>query len=129
MLKRTLSILIPWLLLLHLSSCNQQTSLNTPAISEDPGVIAKGEASFNKYCGGCHNFKQDGIGPQLGGITASVPTEWIERFVQNPTQVIESGDHRALDLLKKYKVTMPSFSHLDKDEINSIIAFLNTHAL
>ena len=129
MLKRTLSILIPWLLLFYLSSCNQQTSVNTPAISEDPAVIAKGETSFNQYCGGCHNFKQDGIGPQLGGVTTSAPTEWIGRFVQNPTQVIKSGDQRANELLKKYKVTMPSFPNLSKDEINNIIAFLNTHAL
>lgn len=49
------------------SSCNTGTSIDNSSISADPAIIAAGEASFNKNCSGCHNFRQDGIGPQLGG--------------------------------------------------------------
>jgi glucose/arabinose dehydrogenase/cytochrome c2 len=129
MMKGIFTIGTIWLLLINLSSCNTGTSLKTADISTDTVIIAKGETSFNKNCGGCHNFKQDGIGPQLGGLTDSVSVEWIQRFVNDPKKVIESGDGRAHELLKKYKITMPSFSNFTKDEINSLIAFLNTHKL
>ena len=32
-------------------------------ISADAKKIADGETVFNTYCSGCHNFKQNGIGP------------------------------------------------------------------
>src|SRR5205823_2189598 len=75
----------------------------------------------------CHNFRQDGIGPQLGGLTTKVSAAWIEHFIKNPQQIISSGDERAEQLFKKYKAVMPSFTTLKEDEVNSIIAFLNTH--
>ena len=107
-------------------SCNPGTSSNNDSIATDSVTTAKGEVAFNQYCGGCHNFRQDGIGPELGGITEAVSQEWIRAFVKNPTKVIESGDSRAVSLSKKYKVAMPAFAHLKDDEINNIIAFLHT---
>ena len=41
--------------------------------------------------------------------------------------MIESGDERAQQLFKKYKVAMPSFATFTDDEMNGIIAFINTH--
>ncbi len=129
-MKKTIFTISSGLMLLqYLISCNSGSLFNNSAISTDTIVIAKGKASFNRYCGGCHNFKQDGIGPQLGGITDSVSAEWIEDFVKDPQKIIESGDSRANELLKKYKITMTVFSNLTKEEINSIIAFLNTQKL
>ena len=82
---------------------------------------------FLQYCGGCHNFRQDGIGPELGGITAMVSPEWIQNFVRDPKKIIELKDERAVELYKMYKVAMPSFSSFTDSELNAIIAFLNTH--
>ncbi len=104
-------------------SCNT----NNDHISSNPAMIAAGEVSFDKNCSGCHNFKQDAIGPQLSGITAEVNIEWIEHFIKNPQQMINAGDKRATDLYKKYKVAMPSFENLSNDELKSVIAFLNVH--
>ncbi|HEX5555291.1 MAG TPA: PQQ-dependent sugar dehydrogenase [Chitinophagaceae bacterium] len=115
------------LLLIYFSSCNSETSRDNRAISTDTAVIAAGKASFNQYCSGCHNFRQDGIGPQLGGLTAKVPADWIRHFIEDPKKVIGSGDDRARQLLKKYKVVMPPFATLTENEINGIISFLNTH--
>jgi cytochrome c2 len=50
---------------------------DNPGSYEDSAKIAKGEATFNQYCIGCHNFRQDGIGPQLGGLTAKVAASSI----------------------------------------------------
>ena len=112
---------------LSFSSCNSGTSLDNSSISTDSATIAKGKASFTQYCSGCHNFRQDGIGPQLGGLTDSVSADWIKHFIRDPKKIIESGDERAQQLFKKYKVAMPSFTAFTDDEINDIIAFINTH--
>ena len=101
--------------------------MNTSAISTDSATIAKGKASFYQNCSGCHNFKQDGIGPALGGITDSVSIDWIQHYIRDPKKMIESGDVRTQQLIKKYKVAMPSFASFTDDKINEIIAFLNTH--
>ena len=90
MKKRTLIILIAPLFLLYFSSCNTGTTLNTSAISTDSATIAKGKASFYQSCSGCHNFKLDGIGPALGGITDSVSIDWIQKYIRDPKKMIES---------------------------------------
>lgn len=117
------------LLFLFLNACNSSMSADNKSISADSITIAKGEASFNQHCSGCHNFRQDGIGPQLGGLTTKVSAEWIQHFIKDPQQVINSGDKRAQQLYKKYKAVMPSFATFTDDDLNGIVAFLNTHKI
>ena len=109
----------------YLSSCKPGTSSND-SIATDSVSIAVGERSFNINCSGCHNFRQDAIGPQLGGVTNDVSAEWITNFVKDPQQLINSKDVHALQLHDKYKTTMPSFSWLKEDEIKNIIAFIHS---
>ena len=111
-------------LLQYLYSC---TSFDKNIPSSDPVIIAKGESSFNQNCSGCHNFRQEGIGPQLSGITEKASFEWIRSFIKDPKQVIESGEKRGQMLFNKYGIIMPSFSTLPVEEIDAIIAFLHTH--
>src|SRR3954453_7289156 len=94
------------LFFLNFSSCNSGNS-SANDISADSVTIAKGETSFNQNCSGCHNFRQDGIGPQLSGITTKVSPTWIEHFIKDPQQTISSGDEHAKQLFAKYKVVMP----------------------
>ena len=129
-MKKIISIIPTFLLTLPylISSCNSDTSIDNSSISTDTAIIAAGEASFNKNCSGCHNFRQDGIGPQLGGITTEISAEWIHNFISDSRKMIESRDERAVQLFKKYKrAVMPSFATLKDDEVNAIIAFLHTH--
>ena len=72
------------LLLLYFNSCNSGTSLDDSSISKDSATIAAGEASFTQHCSSCHNFRQDGIGPQLGGLTTEVSADWIQHFIRDP---------------------------------------------
>jgi len=127
MKKRILLISIAGLLLLFFCSCNSSTALDINGISKDSAMIAKGEVSFMQYCSSCHNFRQGSIGPPLGGLTDSVSPGWIRDFIRSPKKIIESSDQRARRLFKKYKVAMPSFTAFTDDEMNGIIAFLNTH--
>ena len=125
MKKIILIISSAFLFRIFLISCISETSITDYRELEDSATIAKGEATFNQNCIGCHNFRQDGIGPQLGGLTAKVAPSWIERFIKNPQKVIRSGDKRAQQVFKKYKVVMPSFPLLKEDDVKSIVAFLN----
>ena len=109
-----------------LTSCNSNPSSSTEAIISDTAAIRKGQIVFAQQCGACHNFRQDGIGPQLGGITTAVPAEWIKNFIRDPNKIIESGDERAHQLFEKYKTIMPSFPNISDDELLNVIAFLNT---
>lgn len=128
MIKKRLHITASaYLLLILISSCNVGPVPNKSSISTDSAVITKGEVSFVQYCSSCHNFRQDGIGPQLGGLTDVVTVDWLRHFISNPIKNLESGDLRTRKLFKKYKVVMPSFSNMTLDEINSIIAYINTH--
>jgi glucose/arabinose dehydrogenase/cytochrome c2 len=103
------------------------SSSNTISVSTDPKKIAEGETAFNTYCSGCHNFRQNGIGPQLSNITASEPAEWIHNFIKDPQSILQSSDKHAQALYHQYKTTMPSFNTLNDNDIYNIIAFLNTH--
>src|SRR5262245_6529832 len=89
-------------LLNFFSQCNLG-SVDNSSIATDSATIAAGEATFTQYCSGCHNFRQDGIGPQLGGLTTEVHANWIQHFIKNPQVVISSGDKRAKELFSRYK--------------------------
>jgi mono/diheme cytochrome c family protein len=112
---------------LLLSSCNSSKSSDHDiAIRSDTAAIHRGQIIFSQQCGSCHNFRRDGIGPQLGGLTSAVTVEWIKTFVKNPKLVIEAGDERAHILFEQYKTIMPSFPNLSDDEMSDVIAFINT---
>ena len=64
--------------------CSCGSGNNTKTIESDSASIARGETAFSKNCSSCHNFIQDGIGPQLAGLTEKVPADWISTFIHDP---------------------------------------------
>lgn len=107
------------------ASCDQ-TKSGYDDIPGDSATIAKGRELFSLNCSSCHNFRQNGIGPHLGGITDSVSAEWIRAFIKDPKAVVASGDERGEKLLARYKTMMPPFEHYSDNELTSIIAYLHT---
>jgi len=116
-------------LIILFSSCSSKQEIDNSEISTDAEVIADGKTIFQQNCSACHNIRQDGIGPRLGGITKQVAPEWLRNFIKNPRELIASGDERATVLLEKYKVAMPIFGHLSDDNIDQVIAYLHTQNL
>ncbi|MBP6793435.1 MAG: PQQ-dependent sugar dehydrogenase [Saprospiraceae bacterium] len=112
------------LVLTPLFSCKKDTTYNT-VIATDAHSINQGKIVFNQYCGSCHNFNFDGIGPRLGGITDSVSIDWLRDFISNPAKLMEAGDARAKRLHTKFKVLMPPFAGLGDTAINNIISYLH----
>ena len=95
-------LIAPLLILLVLSACNSNKT-DTSDIRTDSTSIAQGKEIFSQNCITCHDFRQDGIGPQLGGITERASAAWIKDFIRNPKQIIESGDERGQRLFAQYK--------------------------
>ncbi len=95
-------------------------------ISRAAADIAAGEDLFQRYCSACHNFQQNGIGPQLGGVTRMVDNEWIKNFIQNAAQVMRDKDPRAVSLFEEYQTYMPSFENLTAEELDQLLAFMHT---
>lgn len=96
-------------------------------ISNSPETIVKGKALFTQYCSGCHNFKQNGIGPQLSGITIKETQTQLLAFIKNPKSIIESGDVHAQQLYDQFKTLMPSFSGLQDDDLKAVVAYISTY--
>lgn len=92
----------------------------------DSTQIKLGKELFETNCASCHSFNQDGIGPQLGGVTQQVNAEWITKFIKNPQAVIDQKDARAVAQFKKFKAMMPAFDYLEESEIKSLLAFIGT---
>lgn len=126
--KNVLPVVVAALLLNFFCSCTPGGS-GKNSIATDSVTIATGDFSFNKNCSGCHNFRQDGIGPQLSGVTKKFNKDWLLGFIKNSQQVIRSGDTTAVQLFNRYKkAVMPSFEGLGEEELNALLAFINTHA-
>lgn len=126
-MKRILFSLTAVLISLYsFTSRNPGTSSGNSSIAKDSATLARGKNSFTVKCSACHNFNLDGIGPQLAGITSEASADRIKNFIKDPKKIIESGDKTAQKLFKRYKTIMPSFGYLPDEEIDAIIAFINT---
>ncbi len=109
----------------YFNACNNKTSSEADTIATDSLTIANGQDLFMRNCTACHNFKQDGIGPRLSGVTAEISAGQIKDFIIGPKAVIDLGGERAKKLVERFRTIMPSFDYTD-NEINAIIAFLHT---
>ena len=112
--------------LLGFTACQSNSSLDYSDLPYDSLTVEKGKTLFLQNCSACHDFRQDGIGPQLGGITQQVSVGWLRAFITDPKKMIDGGDTRADSLFAHYNTYMPSFAHYQEDDINAVIAYLHT---
>ncbi|MDF9800958.1 glucose/arabinose dehydrogenase [Catalinimonas alkaloidigena] len=121
----TYSVLV-FLSSFYLFSCNSE-STEKSAYLQDAEAIQHGEELFSQYCASCHNFDQALIGPNLSGVTTEAGHEWLSKFIVNAPEVIQSGDPRAKELYEQYKQYMPAFTSLEEQEVEAILAYMNTY--
>lgn len=113
-------------LVLSFAACQSNSSLDYSDLSTDSLTVEKGRTLFLQNCSACHDFRQDGIGPQLGGLTQEVSAKWLQDFIVDPKKMIDQGDKRATALFARYNSYMPSFNHYAEEDINAVIAYLHT---
>jgi glucose/arabinose dehydrogenase/mono/diheme cytochrome c family protein len=126
MMNKNGTVLMALLSLVCFSRCNSGGTGGSSSIATDSASIAAGETSFTKNCSGCHNFKQDGIGPQLSGVTGTLSPDWLLHFIKNSQQLIAAGDASANQLFTRYKKSvMPPFESLQDAELKQLIAYIH----
>jgi cytochrome c2 len=124
MKKFVVFLIIPGIIYLFVLSCNSGNT--TKIISADSLSIKDGQILFDQNCSGCHSFRQNGIGPNLSGITERDSINWLRQFIREPKKMVESGDEHAKKILDAYHSMMPSFTALKDEQIDQLIAFLQT---
>jgi mono/diheme cytochrome c family protein len=123
MKKKPVSIIVFGLICISFfSSCGTGTPKDF--IPSDSLSISQGKELFQSKCSSCHNFKQDGIGPDLSGITLTDSVSWLEEFIRNPKTIVTSGDAHAKALLEKFHVIMPSFDSLSDVQVDQLLSYL-----
>ncbi|MEL7534407.1 MAG: cytochrome c [Bacteroidota bacterium] len=87
--------------------------------------LQHGMELFNQYCASCHNFSENGIGPNLTGVTNEVSKEWLVNFIHDPTAAIEGGDARAVKLFAKHRQYMPAFPMIAGQDMEDLLSFIH----
>lgn len=118
----------------HFVVAQEEAPQTFPGISTDPAMISAGESLFKANCTSCHNVHEKVIGPALAGVYERVPEpqiEWIGKFIQNSTKVINSGDEYAVNLYNEYKKTqMTSFASFKPEkEIAQLLAYIQDQTI
>jgi len=119
-------VYIPLLFFIFAACSPQGEKIFGKEISTSSEQILAGRKLFEQNCSTCHNFNENAIGPNLSGLTRQVETDWIRRFIKNPSEFFLSKDERALRLLAIYKTEMPANLNLSDSDLNSILSYLHT---
>ncbi|PLX07639.1 MAG: cytochrome C [Marinilabiliales bacterium] len=85
---------------------------------------AADEANF-AVCKACHTIGGGRlVGPDLKGVNERHDEDWLIKFIQNSTQMIESGDPAAVKIFEEYnKIPMPP-NNLTADQIRGVLKYI-----
>jgi mono/diheme cytochrome c family protein len=97
-------------------------TLSVTAWAQEPG-----EQLFQTNCSACHTLGGGRlVGPDLAAVTERRSEEWLEKFIQSSTTLIQSGDAEANAVFEEFSgMTMPDFS-LTNVQIKQILGFIET---
>ncbi|MCC7486205.1 MAG: cytochrome c [Burkholderiales bacterium] len=103
-------------------------ALAGPANTAGAGT-ASGQRIFQQSCSACHTIGGgDLVGPDLKGVTATRPREWLERWIAAPDRMLAAKDPVATELLRRFHdVPMPNLQ-LGAAEVSAVLAYLESAA-
>lgn len=84
-------------------------------------MAAKGQATFEAKCTGCHKIDQRFVGPALRGVTLRRQPEWIMNMILNPN-VMTQKDEVAKGLIETYATQMANMS-LTETEARQVLEY------
>ena len=93
-----------------------------------PDVLPEHEGAylFRTRCNSCHTLGggEHELGPDLAGVTFTRPVAWLQKWLSDPSAMIDGGDPTAIDLYTKYnEIRMPNLK-LSSDDISRLIDYL-----
>ena len=100
----------------------------TPAVANAAGTDAEaGNKIFQEKCTACHTLgKGPLVGPDLKGVTARRPREWLTQWIAAPDAMLAKKDPVATELLHQFRdVPMPN-QGLSTSEVTAVLAYLET---
>lgn len=83
--------------------------------------IQRGKELFEIQCAACHNFTQNGIGPELSQTMKKRDKNWLISYLKNPQKTMATEPN-----FDKRTIAMPAFAHLKKAEVEHLLAFINS---
>jgi len=88
-----------------------------------------GKQIFQEKCVACHTVGKGAlVGPDLQGVTARRPREWLEQWIAAPDAMLAKKDPYATNLLHQFHdLPMPN-QGLGSSDITAILAYLETAA-
>jgi cytochrome c oxidase subunit II len=95
---------------------------------ENGDAVALGESIYSQQCAGCHTIDgSSGVGPTFEGLYNSE----VEMDDGSTVHVDEDHLHEAIidpraTTRADYPDVMPSFSNLSDEEVNGLVAFIQT---
>ena len=81
---------------------------------------------FQNNCAACHTMGKGAlVGPDLKGVTARRPHEWLEQWIAAPDAVLAKKDPYAINLLHQFHdVPMPNLG-LSASDVDAVLAYLD----
>lgn len=89
--------------------------------------MSRGEQVFRNSCMACHGLEQPRIGPALKGVLGrwNNDTTRIAAFIRNSSEMIKSGDPRAVQVAKEWNNTlMTPMPHLTDGDIKALLEYM-----
>ena len=88
-----------------------------------------GKQIFQEKCVACHTVGGGPlVGPDLNGVTAKRPREWLAQWIAAPDAMLAKKDPVATELLREWRnVPMPN-QGLSASDVTAILAYLETTA-
>lgn len=87
--------------------------------------MTSGAYLYRTRCRSCHTIGEgDRLGPDLAGVTAARPHEWLARWIREPDVMLAEGDPTATAMLPRYRnLPMPNLG-LTRSDVDSIVTYL-----
>jgi len=100
------------------------------SVAQAQGDAKKGKSVYSsKGCGACHAIGKPGTkmaGPDLAGVTQRRSSDWLKRWLKDPTAMFGSDSTADAILAEAKNVKMPNMKLGDAD-IAALIAYLAEH--
>ena len=101
-----------------------------PAVANAAATDADaGKQIFQEKCTACHTVGGGPlVGPDLKGVTARHPREWLAQWIAAPDAMLAKKDPVATELLRQWRnVPMPN-QGLSASDVTAVLAYLETAA-
>lgn len=93
-----------------------------------PAWAGSGNQLFDSQCASCHTLGGgDSGGPDLKGIGAQRPLDWLIRVIAEPDKLSAEKDPVQLALVKKYGYEMPNLG-ISREDAHALALFLTNGA-